>query len=99
MILGMLANYAVHKTVVSCIKGVATKSGCEVIDKFVIPAGMFIMGSMVGYSAEEYVDKRVKDAKEEVTKMIEKAKAENKNETVVENVFEKAEDKEEEKNG
>ena len=112
MILGTIANFAAYEAAMSCIKGVAVKSGSKFIDKAVIPVGAFIIASMIGDKAQDYTEGKV----EEVKTMVKAAKnlADAKrngdllddfddfdfDDGIVENVFDKAEEvKEEEENG
>lgn len=110
MILGMIANFAAYEAAMSCIKGVAVKSGCKFIDKAVIPVGAFIIASMIGDKAQDYTEGKVEEVKTMVkaTKGLIDAKNNSDDlddfdifeDEIVENVFDKAEEvKEEEENG
>lgn len=63
MIIGMFANFAGYECAMSCIKGVAVKRGVKIIDKVLIPAGAFIIASMVGDKCQEYTEARVEEVK------------------------------------
>lgn len=96
MIIGFISNIAVYEAAMSCMKGVAMSSGSKIVDKIVIPAGIFILASMAGDEAQKYTETKVKETVESL-KSIKKDLEDSSEETpdlVVENVFDKKEDEE-----
>ena len=69
MILGAIANFAGSSAATSCMKGVAMKSGYKIIDKVMIPVGIFIISSMVGDMCQDYTEKKVDEIKESIKEM------------------------------
>ena len=69
MIIGMFANFAGYEAAISCIKGVAVKSGSKIIDKIAIPVGAFLIASLVGDKVQEYTETKVEEVKNTVAEI------------------------------
>lgn len=63
MIIGFIANVCGYEAAMSCIKGVAVKSGTKIIDKIAIPVGAFLIASLVGDKVQEYTEEKVVEVK------------------------------------
>ena len=63
MIIGFIANVCGYEAAMSCIKGVAVKSGTKFIDKVAIPVGAFLIASLVGDKVQEFTEEKVVEVK------------------------------------
>lgn len=63
MIIGFIANVCGYEAAMSCIKGVAVKSGTKFIDKIAIPVGAFLIASLVGDKVQEFTEEKVVEVK------------------------------------
>ena len=90
MIIGAIANFCGYEAAMSCIKGVAVKSGTKIIDKLAIPVGAFLIASLVGDKVQEYTEKQIEEVKNTVSE-IRDARVKTSDEfceEVVNNIFE-----------
>lgn len=90
MIIGAIANFCGYEAAMSCIKGVAVKSGTKIIDKLAIPVGAFLIASLVGDKVQEYTEEKVVEVKNTVAE-IRDARVKTSDEfceEVVNNIFE-----------
>lgn len=69
MIIGAIANFCGYEAAMSCIKGVAVKSGTKIIDKIAIPVGAFLIASLVGDKVQEYTETKVEEVKNTVAEI------------------------------
>ena len=96
MIIGILANFAGYECAMSCMRGVAVKRGVKIIDKVLIPAGAFIIASMIGDECQSYTEKQIEKASEQIKTAIAKTKDVSIDvdevEEVINNVFENKKD-------
>lgn len=69
MIIGAIANFCGYEAAMSCIKGVAVKSGTKIIDKIAIPVGAFLIASLVGDKVQEYTETKVEEVKNTVVEI------------------------------
>lgn len=98
MIIGAIANFCGYEAAMSCIKGVAVKSGSKIINKLAIPVGAFLIASMVGDKCQFYAESKVNEVKtaiNDVKRQVEEQNAVNEPETVS-NIFDTVESTEEE---
>ncbi len=69
MIIGFIANVCGYEAAMSCIKGVAVKSGTKFIDKVAIPVGAFLIASLVGDKVQKYTEEKVVEVKNTVAEV------------------------------
>lgn len=69
MIIGFIANVCGYEAAMSCIKGVAVKSGTKFIDKIAIPVGAFLIASLVGDKVQEFTEEKVEEVKNTVAEI------------------------------
>lgn len=69
MIIGAIANFCGYEAAMSCIKGVAVKSGTKIIDKVAIPVGAFLIASLIGDKVQEYTEEKVVEVKNTVAEI------------------------------
>ena len=90
MIIGAIANFCGYEAAMSCIKGVAVKSGTKIIDKIAIPVGAFLIASLVGDKVQEYTETKVEEVKNTVAEIRDARKvdiSEDDVEEIVNNIF------------
>ena len=89
MIIGFIANFCGYEAAMSCIKGVAVKSGTKFIDKIAIPVGAFLIASLVGDTVQEFTEEKVVEVKNTVAEIreAEVKTSDNLCQEVISNVF------------
>ena len=89
MIIGFIANFCGYEAAMSCIKGVAVKSGTKFIDKIAIPVGAFLIASLVGDKVQEFTEEKVVEVKNTVAEIreAEVKTSDNLCQEVISNVF------------
>lgn len=99
--IGLFANIASQTAVTSCMKGCAVSSSSKIINKILIPAGIFFTSWAVGDMTQDYVERDIKAIKyntrtekeiknyiNELKKSVESTEKAKDN-VVIENVFNK----------